>query len=472
MKSLLHAAVAAALTLVSVGAIAEPAEPAVVVAERGGDALGKLVPRWMRDARIPGAAIAYVQDGQLQTVEVFGQRADGVPMTADARFNVASLTKPVFGLLTMRLVADGQLTLDTPLAKHWVDPDIADDPHRLALTPRLMLSHQSGFPNWRNDRLEFQFEPGSRHEYSGEGYEYLRKAIEKMTGQGMRELMEAQVLKPAGMRHTSFGWSDAVSGHEVTGYDEAGKARAADLRQFEANAAAHMLTTIGDYARFTRWVIDGAGLPPSLLREMAQAQAQHDDPAENFGLGWRLVRVGADTVLSHDGREPGLRTQVFVAPASREALVILTNSAHGELLVHPVAAATLKAGVALNRQVALDTWKFLQAVPGEQMQPMVEGISRSPSFMSKLLYAVDAKLLAESPLSVADKRRVHAAIDPFVLGMVGGKTSIDDAKAMFALLLETDASGTRLRRSFDQAQAQAWIAGLERPLQKRAVSAG
>jgi CubicO group peptidase (beta-lactamase class C family) len=51
------------------------------------------------------------------------------------------------------------------------------------------LSHQSGFPNWRaNNKLHFEFEPGTKFQYSGEGYEYLREALEHKFNKSLAEL--------------------------------------------------------------------------------------------------------------------------------------------------------------------------------------------------------------------------------------------------------------------------------------------
>jgi CubicO group peptidase (beta-lactamase class C family) len=424
--------------------------------------LATVVPDWMHAAHIPGAAIAHVRHGRIASIDVFGERAPGTPLTADAQFNVASLTKPTFAVMALHLVAERKLGLDSPLAEHWVDPDIADDPRRLALTPRLTLSHQSGLPNWREGKLAFLFAPGERHEYSGEGYEYTRHALEHLTGQPLRELMRTRVLAPAGMTATHYGWDPAIAGHEVTGYDKAGQPRdMKDLATHEPNAAAYMFTTIGDYARFAAWVARGAGLPKALQAEMARPQARHADPAEYFGLGWRVVRFDGKTVLSHDGREPGLRTQVFVEPASGDAVVIFTNSDHGELLVTPVVEAVLGDGEALMRQVAIDTWHYLRSLPAEQLEPMAQGISRNPSFMAKLLYAVDATLVDGAGLAAGERAQAHRAIDPFVRGMVAGTVDAGQAKAVILQLVEAGADGARLRDRFDVAQAAAWSKALQ-----------
>lgn len=464
MRSLLFAtAMMVATTTALAGA------PATAASKQNAGQLARIVPKWMDAAHIRGAAIAHVRDGRIESVQAFGERAPGVPMTVDAQFNVASLTKPVFATLALQLVAEGKLTLDTRLADHWVDPDVAADVRHLSLTPRLTLSHQSGLPNWRNERLAFDFAPGARHEYSGEGFEYTRRAIERLTGQTMNELMRTRVLERAGMTHTYFGWNAAIPGHEVTGFDTAGKPLdTSGLQQRQANAAANMFTTVGDYARFAQWTIEGADLPRSLRNEMARPQAQHANPSEYFGLGWRLIQVGNETVLSHDGRERGVRTQVFVLPESREALVILTNSDHGELLVNPVVRATLGKGRQLIRQVGTDTWHYLQNVPREQIGPMVQGITRSPSFMSKLLYAVDATLVANSRIDAEGRERAHHLIDPFVLGMVNGKISQETAKEVFSLILEDSSTGPRLRSEFTTAQAGAWLRSLQAAVGKQA----
>ena len=85
----------------------------------------------------------------------------------------------------MRLLSQGAFSLDEPMAPVWTDSDIATDDRRTLLTPRIALTHQTGFANWRsmtNNKLTFQFTPGTRYSYSGEGFEYLAHFIERKTG--------------------------------------------------------------------------------------------------------------------------------------------------------------------------------------------------------------------------------------------------------------------------------------------------
>ncbi|HTF82534.1 MAG TPA: serine hydrolase domain-containing protein, partial [Cytophagales bacterium] len=82
----------------------------------------------MQQYHVPAVGIAVVKKGRLKEVQVYGALQQGVPASLDAVFNVASLTKPVVAMLTLKLVDMGQWDLDTPLSSYWVDPDVADDP--------------------------------------------------------------------------------------------------------------------------------------------------------------------------------------------------------------------------------------------------------------------------------------------------------------------------------------------------------
>lgn len=423
----------------------------------------------LENTRVPGVAIARIEDGRLAWTGTWGRRSPTAPVDADTVFNVASLTKPVFATMVLRQVAAGEVDLDAPLSAHWVDPDVADDPRHEALTARIALSHQTGLPNWRGDRpLAFGFAPGTRHEYSGEGFEYLRRTIERQSGQPLRTLMRTAVLAPAGMNATHFGWDESIAPDLATGFDAKGEPYPDDgLRERDPNAAANMFTTIGDYGRFTAWVAGGAGLPAKLFADMQRPQALHPDPAERFGLGWRLIPVDGQPVLSHDGRENGVRTQVFVFPASGDGLVILSNGDNGELLTRPLVEATLpRQAPALLAAIDRDIWRYLQGMPAGQASQLAQMLPRSPPFMARFLYAADHALMATAPVDAASRKRAHDAIAPFVQGLLDGRTDPARASALVNMALapapgDGEPAGTGWRQRLDRAQAEAWMRQLQ-----------
>lgn len=416
------------------------------------------IPELMRNARISGLAIAKVEKGEIAWHAAFGERTASEPLTIDTLFNAASLTKPVFATMSLHLVADGALQLDEPLHKYWVDPDVADDPRHRALTALTILSHQSGLPNWRGNRqLAFMFEPGARHEYSGEGYEYLRRAIGEITQDSLPSLIQRHVFAPAGMQHSAMGWTDKLGDRIAAGFDEAGEPIDTAIRQKKPNAAAHLMTTVDDYAHFISWVARGAGLPAPLFSQMQQPQALHDDPAERFGLGWKLIPLDGTEILMHDGREPGVRTYAALNTETAEGLVILTNSSNGDLSFRPLINAALSYGQQLTQSADRLVWDYLMHLPPQALIPMSRGIASSPAYLSTLLHAVNTSLIQTSPLTSEEKRAARKAIEPYIFARLENDVKAQQAEKLIEQLLVQEGQGMRLVNGFDMSQARRWL---------------
>jgi len=140
--------------------------------------------RWLKKKSIPAVGIGYIEDGKIKQISVFGELEKGKKAPKNTIWNVASLTKPIVTLLTLKLVNNGDWSLDKPIYQYWIDSDVKNDKRHKKLTTRHIVSHQTGFLNWRwfdekvQKKLTFHFDPGTNYQYSGEGYEYLKKALE------------------------------------------------------------------------------------------------------------------------------------------------------------------------------------------------------------------------------------------------------------------------------------------------------
>jgi CubicO group peptidase (beta-lactamase class C family) len=302
------------------------------------------VPGWLAQHRVPSMAIAYVENGAVAWTRVYGEQSAGVPASSQTLYNVASLTKPVFAEVMLQLAAAGRLSLDEPLASHWVDPDVADDPRHRTLTPRLALSHRLGFPNWRPaaGRLRFQLPPDSAYLYSGEGFEYLRRFAERKLGASVDELARQYVFAPRGMKSTAFVEQPWFAGRVAAGRGPDGEYGAPDFAR-AGNAADLLYATIGDYATFLVGEMSRTGLTPRVASERDSLHAV--DPAElaacrakigarcptriGYGLGWSIMEYPGFTVRWHTGADRGHKAMVFYFPELRRGAVMLTNGANG-----------------------------------------------------------------------------------------------------------------------------------------------
>lgn len=291
------------------------------------------IEKWLKENKVPTLGIGLIENGKLQQVKVFGEIEKGISAPYNTIFNVASLTKPVTAMVALKLVSLGKWNLDEPVYKYWTDPDIANDPRNKKLTTRLILSHQTGFPNWRflneDKKLNFQFEPGTKYQYSGEGMEYLRIALEKKFNKSLQQLANELIFQPLKMYDTRYIWDKNVDTTRLAiGYDKAGKTYET-VKNKTPNAADDLLTTIEDYGKFLVSIMNSDGLTKKVFDEMISHQVE-SSKGKHFGLGFEIYDLGnKEYALSHGGSDKGVQTIVFIFPKTKQGILIFTNSDTG-----------------------------------------------------------------------------------------------------------------------------------------------
>lgn len=296
----------------------------------------------MAAAKVPGLSLAIIRNGKVDALQSYGltkadssQRVEIITV-----FEAASLTKPVFAYAVMQLAEEGTLNLDQPLFEYLPYPDAAFDKRYKKITARMVLSHRSGFPNWRKDRnsarLSLRNTPGERFGYSGEGFVYLQKVIEKITGKPINEVMEERVLKPLGMAHSGFIWQASFEKNYAFPHDEEGKPEQ-KYRPGQANMAYSLHTTADDYARFLLALLIPIGLKQSTLEQMLSPQTQlparfsGSDPAPGsyWGMGIGLEKNTDQTYLWHWGDNGGFKCFFMVDLLQKQGLVYFSNGSNG-----------------------------------------------------------------------------------------------------------------------------------------------
>ncbi|MDB5693334.1 MAG: D-alanyl-D-alanine carboxypeptidase precursor [Alphaproteobacteria bacterium] len=252
----------------------------------------------MRRTGARGLAMAVIEGGLPVLVRSWGARnGAGDPLSTDTIMYGASLTKAVFAYTVMQLVDEGRLDLDKPIADYLAKPlpaygnlddygnwgDLAGDERWRRLTPRILLTHSSGFANFAfvepDRKLRFHFDPGTRYAYSGEGIELLQFALEKGLGLDLGREMQRRVFDRFSMRDTSMIWRPDFRRNLANGWTAEGKIAPHDERS-RVRAAGSMDTTIADFARFAAGFVRGEGLKPASRAEMARPQRAITTPSQ------------------------------------------------------------------------------------------------------------------------------------------------------------------------------------------------
>jgi CubicO group peptidase (beta-lactamase class C family) len=309
-----------------------------------------LTPRLMDELHVPGVAVVLIRDGAVAWSKNFGVadvRSRG-PVTDETLFEAASMSKPVFACVVMKLVEEGRLDLDRPLVEYLVEPDLPHQPIRKDITARMILSHTSGLPNWRKGEeerdgpLPVQFSPGSRFGYSGEGMYALQRVVEHIAGEPLDVLARRTLMEPLGMKRSSYVWTDALDDHLAAGHDEKG-AFLQKTKYVHPNAAYTFYTTAGEYATFLAGVVaTGSLLSLSSVKEMVSYQVHVDvrEPMERpgrargrdvwWGLGWSINMTDDGDIIHHSGaNRSGFRCYSQYSPSRKTGIVIMTNGLGG-----------------------------------------------------------------------------------------------------------------------------------------------
>jgi len=301
------------------------------VSEGIGRDLREHVPELMARAHVPGVSVALIQNGQLSWSGAFGvKHRDSAERVDDTTvFQAASLSKPAFAFAVMHLVARRSIALDTPLASYLSAPYVEDDALSEQITARHVLGHVTGWPNWRpaGEPLRREAPPGERFGYSGEGYVYLQRVVEHITGRLLDEVMQADVFTPLAMRHSSFAWAAPAHPALAAPHDRDGAPRAPHIGE-QANAASSLHSTPTDFARFVAVFLNH---PSAVAQEMLQPQVGVNDHVA-WGLGWGLEAGEGGQAFWHWGDNPGYKSFVLALRDARSGVVVMTNADGGRPL--------------------------------------------------------------------------------------------------------------------------------------------
>jgi CubicO group peptidase (beta-lactamase class C family) len=307
---------------------------------------------------VPGAGVGVLRDG----VPIF-RRAYGlsdlearVAATTATNYRLASLTKQFTAAAILLLAEAGRLSIDDPV-RQWLPtlPDTAD-----AIVIRHLLTHTSGLIDYEDlipegwtaqlrdvdvlGLLEAEpsgyFPPGSGYRYSNSGYSLLALIVGRASGKDFASFLRERIFQPLGMQNTvAFESGISVVPHRAFGYS--GSEHLWTRTDQDLTSATlgdgGIYSSVDDLAKWEAALCGDGLLRPESLRLAFQPATQTDDPAVQYGFGWRIT----GETRWHSGETIGFRNVIVRFLEQRLTVIVLTN--RNDPAPYPTALAIAKA---------------------------------------------------------------------------------------------------------------------------------
>ncbi|WP_299439542.1 serine hydrolase domain-containing protein [uncultured Aquimarina sp.] len=313
------------------------------------DSINTFLKSKMDSLHIPGLSIAIINDSKVVYHHMLGYAnlEKKILVTNKTIFEGASISKSVFACFVMTYVEEGKLDLDKPLYEYLPYKDIAYDERYKKITARMILSHRSGFPNWRENeedkKLILKFDPGTNYEYSGEGYQYLAMVLKHLEGtdwNGLEAIFQKRIAKPLELEHTTFIEDAYTTEHKAEPYDKEGKLidwkndywYKKDKGKFVAPASIRSEPL--DFSKWMIGVMNKKVLSEDSYNELFKHHSKITTTSAGINVYYSLGFITADSEYQntyfHGGTNDGFTCWYLMDVSKKSGYVLFTNSMYGE----------------------------------------------------------------------------------------------------------------------------------------------
>jgi CubicO group peptidase (beta-lactamase class C family) len=316
-----------------------------------------LIAEAMDEWKVPGLAVAVVQNGEAALVRAYGLRdvEAGLKVTTDTQFQIASVTKSFTATGLALLVGEGRMDWKKPVREYIPEFRLHDAVATDRITVRDLLCHHSGLPrhDWiwlPGDRspaqmlaamryLELSEDIRSVFQYCNLGYFVASMMAERVSGQSWTEFIRARLADKLHMDVTFTVEDLAAAPDAAVPYAMDGETRLrSKLWPMRATAAGGINTSIAGFANWLRLHLDKGEfegqrlLSPALIQQL-QTPRVHVGASEfpensdvHYGLGFRSHRYRGERVVWHGGGWTGTTTLMTMLPDRGVGVAVFTNS--------------------------------------------------------------------------------------------------------------------------------------------------
>lgn len=426
--------------------------------------LRAFVAEGIRQLRIPGAALALLDHGQIVYEGGAGVRQHGRPerVDADTLFMAASNTKGMTTLLLASLADEGKLRWEQPVTELYPAFKLGDADTTAKVRFKHLVCACTGLPQ---QNLEMMFEFGHASPASsigllanmkptskfGELYQYsnlMASAAGYIGGAlahpGMElgaaydQAMQERIFTPLGMRGTTFDMARATGGNHASPHTiDYGNQLRVTGTEMDGSIVPHRpaggaWTSAHDFIRYVRLeanqgrLEDGRQLVSSanLLARRAPQVAAGDDTS--YGMGLEVMKVNGVQVIDHGGSLPGFKSNFYLLPEAGVGAVLMLNADEGYALL-PIFQRYLLEVLYDGKPEALEDLRVAAAA------------SRSGHAAGRARYTVPAAPAVVSKLA----SRYHSdELGELVVSRRGKQTFVDAGEWKTAVATHANADGT------------------------------
>jgi CubicO group peptidase (beta-lactamase class C family) len=324
----------------------------------------------MDEWKIPGLAIAVVQNGEVAVVRAYGLRdvEAGLKVTTDTQFLIGSITKSFTATGLALLMDERRINWKKPVRDYIPEFRLYDVVATDRITVRDLLCHHSGLP--RHDwiwvpgdlspaqilaamrYLEPSDDIRSTFQYLNLGYFIASIVAERVSGQSWTEFTRVRLTDKLHMNVTFTVEDLAAAADAAVPYAMDGDTRLrSNLWPIRVTAAGGINTSVASFANWLRLHLDKGEfdgerlLSPALIQQLQTPRVHEAVPAfaeygdMHCGLGFRLISYRGERVVLHGGGWIGWGTRMAMLPNRGVGVAVFTNrnpSAVPEILANYV----------------------------------------------------------------------------------------------------------------------------------------
>jgi CubicO group peptidase (beta-lactamase class C family) len=305
---------------------------------------------------VPGCAVAVVLGTNIVFADGFGTANldTAQPVTADTLFRIGSTTKMFTAATLVSLAEQGKLKLDASISNYVKGLH----PNYGRLTAHQLLTHTAGLADetkmegshdesalraelrTRKNDLCFT-DPGQIWSYSNPGYWLAGMVIEEVSGENYADAVRERVLKPLGMKRSTFRPTEAMTWPLAVGHGPAGEGKPSVIRPLADNAATwpagQLFTTANEYARFCIAFLNGGrldhqqALAPAVIEKLTTPFVAIPDSQRHYGYGLGIQEEAGLTWWNHSGSRTGYGSHIRMCPQRKFAVIVLCNKTGANL---------------------------------------------------------------------------------------------------------------------------------------------